>query len=135
MPVSVRSSALAAALSAAYCVGDSTEVRVEAQGWYRDPYLVHEDRWFSAGQPTKLVRDSGIETYDPPPVSPPKVELVEARHSHPTDGSALRRADDLSAGAVYDAKAAFWAIMDRAPSSAAWLNDRYTWPGPSRRDP
>lgn len=38
---------------------------MEAEGWYRDPYLVHEDRWFSAGQPTKLVRDAGIEDYDP----------------------------------------------------------------------
>lgn len=23
--------------------------QVEADGWYRDPYLVHDDRWFSAG--------------------------------------------------------------------------------------
>jgi hypothetical protein len=30
---------------------------MKAQGWYRDPYLVHEDRYFSDGQPTKLVRD------------------------------------------------------------------------------
>ena len=52
------------------------EVSVDAQGWYRDPYLVHEDRYFSAGQPTKLVRDGGIEDYDPPPDGPPKAELV-----------------------------------------------------------
>jgi hypothetical protein len=34
---------------------------VKAQGWYRDPYSVHEDRYFSDGQPTKLVRDGGSE--------------------------------------------------------------------------
>jgi hypothetical protein len=54
------------------------EASVHAQGWYRDPYLVHEDRYFSAGQPTKLVRDGGIEDYDPPPDGPPKAELAGA---------------------------------------------------------
>jgi hypothetical protein len=86
---------------------------VRAQGWYRDPYLVHEDRYFSAGQPTKLVRDGRKESYDPPPAGPPKAEFVEARHSEPHDGTDLRRADDQSAGASYDAKAAFWALMMR----------------------
>src|SRR5215469_16769816 len=94
---------------------------VQAQGWYRDPYLVHEDRYFSAGQPTKLVRDGGVEDYDLPPAGPPKAELVEARHSEPSDGSDLRRADDRAAGAAYDAKAAFWAIIDEPPASAPWL--------------
>jgi hypothetical protein len=108
---------------------------VQAEGWYRDPYLAHEDRWFSAGQPTKLVRDGEVEDYDPPPDGPPKLALVEARQSQPSDGSDLRRAGDASAGAVYDAKAAFWAIMDRAPSSAAWIDEGYSWPGPSIRDP
>jgi hypothetical protein len=93
---------------------------VRAQGWYRDPYLVHEDRYFSAGQPTKLVRDGGKESYDPPPAGPPKAELVEARHSEPTDGTDLRRADDQSAGATYDTKAAFWAVMDNAANWGNW---------------
>jgi hypothetical protein len=75
---------------------------VEAQGWYRDPYLVHEDRYFSAGQPTKLVRDGGIEAYDPPPAGPPKTELVEAGHTQASSEGDLRRADDPSAGAAYD---------------------------------
>jgi hypothetical protein len=75
---------------------------VKAQGWYRDPYLVHEDRYFSDGQPTKLVRDGGIETYDPPPDESPKTALVELPPAQPTSGSDLRRIDDLSSGAVYD---------------------------------
>jgi hypothetical protein len=75
---------------------------VKAQGWYRDPYLVHEDRYFSAGEPTKLVRDSGVEDYDPPPPGPPKAELVEVRDTETGNVDELRRADDGSAGAAYD---------------------------------
>jgi hypothetical protein len=37
------------------------------QGWYRDPYGSHDDRWFSGGRPTNLVRDHGIQSYDRPP--------------------------------------------------------------------
>ncbi len=39
----------------------------ELHGWQKDPYGVHERRYFSQGQPTKLVRDGNIEMYDPPP--------------------------------------------------------------------
>jgi hypothetical protein len=41
-----------------------------AQGWYRDPYGEHQDRYFSAGWPTRLVRDGDTESYDPPPPRP-----------------------------------------------------------------
>jgi hypothetical protein len=86
---------------------------VKAQGWYRDPYGVHEDRYFSDGLPTKLVRDGGAESYDPPPPRPPEVELVEVTENTPIDASDLRRADERSAGpAAYDKKAGFWAALD-----------------------
>jgi hypothetical protein len=89
------------------------EIPVKAQGWYRDPYGVHEDRYFSDGQPTKLVRDGGAECYDPPPPRPPDMELVEVTQGPSIDGSDLRRADEPSAGPVaYDKKAAFWAALD-----------------------
>lgn len=42
-----------------------------AEGWYRDPFAIHEDRWMSQGQPTKLVRDGGTESYDDPPTDLP----------------------------------------------------------------
>jgi hypothetical protein len=45
-------------------------MRPQAQGWYRDPFGIHEDRYFSCGWPTKLVRDCGIEAYDLPPDLP-----------------------------------------------------------------
>jgi hypothetical protein len=37
------------------------------QGWSDDPFGLHEARYFSAGKPTKLVRDGGKESYDEPP--------------------------------------------------------------------
>jgi hypothetical protein len=39
----------------------------KAQGWYGDPFLQHDARWFSDGTPTALVRDEGIDSTDPPP--------------------------------------------------------------------
>jgi hypothetical protein len=39
---------------------------VRAQGWYRDPYGRHGERWVSGGRPTTLVRDGDAESYDPP---------------------------------------------------------------------
>lgn len=37
------------------------------QGWYEDPFRLHEARYFSDGRPTKLVRDGDTESYDEPP--------------------------------------------------------------------
>jgi hypothetical protein len=51
---------------------------IPAEGWYRDPFGIHEDRWMSQGLPTKLVRDGGAEAYDPPPDLPLPAELVPA---------------------------------------------------------
>ena len=39
----------------------------ELQGWYDDPFRLHEARYFSAGKPTKLVKDGDVESYDEPP--------------------------------------------------------------------
>jgi hypothetical protein len=40
---------------------------MRAEGWYRDPYELHDGRWFSDGTPTAVVSDDGVETNDPPP--------------------------------------------------------------------
>ena len=37
------------------------------QGWFQDPFGLHEERYFSAGRPTKLVRDGQVEHFDAPP--------------------------------------------------------------------
>jgi hypothetical protein len=77
----------------------------QAQGWYRDPYALHEDRYMSEGTPTKLVRDDGSESYDPPPDRPlPDGELVtvEPPANEELHGADLRRADDSCGDAPYD---------------------------------
>jgi len=69
---------------------------MKAEGWYKDPSLGHEDRWFSDGTPTALVRDAGVEGNDPPPSQDaPSGPLVASDplgvSSGPDD---LRRVDD-----------------------------------------
>jgi hypothetical protein len=66
---------------------------VRAEGWCRDPYGIHGDRWYSDGQPTSLVRDDGIESRDPPPSGLPPAEPVPLDLS-PSDASDMMRADD-----------------------------------------
>jgi hypothetical protein len=75
-------------------------VDTEAQGWYRDPYGVHQDRYFSAGSPTKLVRDDGRESYDFPPDRPlPAGDLIPVSPAggEALDGSDLQRVDQPTA--------------------------------------
>ncbi len=36
-------------------------------GWQPDPYAVHEQRYFTRGEPTRLVKDDGRESYDDVP--------------------------------------------------------------------
>ena len=65
------------------------------EGWYTDPYGLHERRWFSDGIPTKLVSDDGITLNDPPPntpyVTPPEPVadsggLVDENSTHEDSG-------------------------------------------------
>jgi hypothetical protein len=52
------------------CDGIGRNVPGELKGWNRDPFEVHEWRFFSDdGKPTLLVRDGTLRSYDPPPVS------------------------------------------------------------------
>jgi len=77
---------------------------MEAQGWYRDPYGIHEDRYFSAGTPTKLVRDDGQESYDPAPDRPvPDGDLIPAQSAGSEDSpeSDLERADQRKVDPVW----------------------------------
>jgi hypothetical protein len=95
-----------------------------AEGWYQDPFGVHEHRWMSQGQPTKLVRDGGTESYDPPPDLPLPGVLVPAevgssagdddtgeagQESSYSDWRAARAAlDAISGGAVVDKPGGEW---------------------------
>jgi hypothetical protein len=93
-----------------------------AQGWYRDPYCIHQDRYFSAGTATKLVRDGGREAYDAPPDRPPPGgDLVPADEpgEETQDGTSMRRADDASTE-PYDPVVARRAALDVFERSSNW---------------
>ena len=89
---------------------------VAAEGWYRDPYGIHQDRWFSAGTPTALVRDGRVEGHDAPPGYPPPGPPAEIPRVDMFPADDLRRADEQEAnGGEYDAEGA----ADRASGAAA----------------
>jgi hypothetical protein len=67
------------------------------EGWYRDPYGLHQDRWFSAGTPTSLVRDGGTEGHDDPPGYPPAGPPAEIPDNDRFAQDDLRRADEAEA--------------------------------------
>ncbi len=73
---------------------------MKAEGWYHDPYGLHEERWYSDGTPTRLVRDGRVESNDPPPAGdPPTTELVRSDAGVDAGGpDDLRRADDAERG-------------------------------------
>ena len=43
------------------------EIGFEIEGWYKDPFRLHTDRWFSNGTATSLVRDGDVTSRDDPP--------------------------------------------------------------------
>ena len=65
-----------------------------AEGWYRDPYEIHEYRWLSDGHPTRLVRDQGTESLDEPPHRDLPLPLVPAAEVEASEGRDLLRADE-----------------------------------------
>jgi hypothetical protein len=69
-----------------------------AEGWYVDPYGVHDARWFSDGTPTALVRDGQVEAHDPPPDTPYSGDLRELDEDAATDGQDLLRSGDAESG-------------------------------------
>ena len=82
---------------------------MEAEGWYVDPFGIHEARWFSDGTPTGLVRDGTREATDPPPDAPVPGPLRALDGDAGSDGSDLLRADSAEATSV-----------DVDPAEAAW---------------
>lgn len=57
------------------------------QGWPPDPFGLHEARYFSAaGEPAKLVRDRGAESYDEPPSGPEELAAAQAGRLGPVRG-------------------------------------------------
>ncbi|MGD0880497.1 MAG: hypothetical protein ABSB09_02865 [Acidimicrobiales bacterium] len=54
-----------------------------AQGWFVDPFGVHEHRWYSQGRATALVRDGRTERQDPAPFREATGPLVAAQGAPP----------------------------------------------------
>jgi hypothetical protein len=92
---------------------------LSAEGWYRDPFAVHEDRWMSQGQPTKLCRDGGTESYDPPPDLPLPDALVPVTSDSEAaaDNSALSRSGEAGQEPYSDQRA-FRAALDAISGGA-----------------
>jgi hypothetical protein len=94
-------------------VTEPSELKSE-EGWFQDHFRIHQDRWYSYGVPTALVRDAGVESHDRPPSQDPPTQPLDPVA---TDGEApgpddLRRADDAEAeqnpdysGRVFDVAA------------------------------
>ena len=83
-----------------------------AEGWYRDPYGIHQDRWFSDGTPTALVRDQGAEGHDDPPGYPPPGPPAEIPETDRFPADDFRRADQAEANIGHDRPAAFDEAFD-----------------------
>lgn len=69
------------------------EVDGSEEGWYRDPYATHGQRWVSQGRPTSLVSDRGVEGQDEPPDRTPSRPFVPATSDESSFGRGMVRAD------------------------------------------
>ena len=67
---------------------------MKAEGWYEDPWKIHERRWFSDGKATDLVGDGGRDGKDDPPGTSWDGPLVEWPTIDRGDAGDLRRADE-----------------------------------------
>lgn len=70
---------------------------MDAEGWFLDPFGRHEQRWFSAGVPTGLVRDGAVEASDEPPAAAYDGPLERPPEGAVAGGGDLRRADEAEA--------------------------------------
>lgn len=77
-----------------------------AEGWYCDPFGVHQHRWFSVGWPTDLVRDAGHESRDAPPAGDYLKPLLEIADTS-VDGNDLQHSDNPATRA-YDPNETSW---------------------------
>jgi hypothetical protein len=63
----------------------------QLQGWSADPFRLHEERYFSSGRPTKLVRDGKVESYEDPPADEVPDDEAEAEGYGPVPAAAQGR--------------------------------------------
>jgi hypothetical protein len=90
------------------------------EGWYLDPFGVHEARWFSDGAPTALVRDKdGAESNEAPPSTTFQGDLQPVPEPAAADGEDLLRADEENpADHIFDPNAATALVRDTFEDSS-----------------
>ncbi len=71
---------------------------MDVDGWHPDPYGIHEERLFAHGEPTPLVRDGGIGSFDAPPVTRRRPETGDGKG--PTKPMLVLAALLITAGVV-----------------------------------
>lgn len=59
-------------------------------GWYPDPYGIHEERLFAHGEPTSVVRNDGIGSLDAPPVTGAGTAEPGGGHRDATPANSVR---------------------------------------------
>jgi hypothetical protein len=108
-------------------------------GWQRDPFGLHQQRYLSQGQPTKLVRDGTVESYDEPPEgrSPPGAPVEESTISDSANAPSTQEPQTTPSGSSGD-----WE-EDERPLAAVTLEEastpvrsgtdsaRWWWSGPA----
>jgi hypothetical protein len=104
----------------------------KAQGWYIDPFGVHQHRWISQDRPSDLVRDDGVESKDPPPDAAPTLPYVKVvadprsmsnRDTFRADGNKGANSPDLGdyGVAAMDANVVFDSGLVGAPTAEGAL--------------
>ena len=87
-------------------------------GWQPDPFDLHELRYYSKGEPTHLVKDGGVESYDDPPATPSTTE---------PNSSAAARAHHIPSASIQGAPRVEPSVQVAAPPPtrppAGWFRD------------
>gem|GEM_PF-6013646 len=125
----------------------ATSVAAGLEGWQPDPFGTHEERFFMQGEPSPLVRDGGVGSYDDPPRSAASTASAFPPHSQaspPSNGTAAWSDPGVIGGASRSTvPAASSAVPTATPIQAGWyqLPDRLEmarywdgrqWEGPAR---
>ena len=91
---------------------------MKAEGWYVDPFGVHEARWISDGSPTALVRDGGTESHDAPVQATydgPLIPIGSENEGAGESGDQLRADSDEGPFDPQAGSRAAWDAFDQLP--------------------
>jgi hypothetical protein len=115
--------------------GESDEPRF---GWRRDPFGLHEARYFSDGEPTQVVRDGSITSYDPPPTAVVAAHATSGESAELPNGQPARPTVPPSHG-TWTGPPVGWGWYRDPWGKAAWRwwdgRAWTTWTAPAGADP